>query len=503
MDTGKREREGSGGRTVFRGLTAGFRGTRRWIKPTVLALGMAAFLAVYLAPTCDPIVDPFGRTVTLTREGQATLGLFILALLWWASEAIPIGVTAIAVGVLQALFRIRPPRKAFSDFMHPYVWIIFGSLVIGMVFAKTGLARRISYRALAVMGERTRVLYAGIPCLILVLTLLMAHTAVAAIVFPLLMAINALYERGGKTTRFGKGLFIGMAFAAGAGSVVTLLGSVRAPAAIGLFEEITGRPVSFFALPVYLFPFAAAVLFVSWLLLLVLFPPETAVVEGLRERALLLHQRLGPISRKEVLSLVVVFVAIAVLTAHSYVSFLRPVDKSAIVLLPTVLFFVFGILSVKDLEEVPWNIMLLFGGAMSLGFCLWETHAAQWIAAEVFAAWPHLAGLFFLLATGVLVLLASNVLINAAVIAFCLPLGLAAAPYAGVSADLVLFACLVAAGMPVMLVIGSAPNAIAYESHQFTAREFFRAGALASGLILGMLYLFARWIWPFLGMPRA
>ena len=113
--------------------------------------------------------------------------------------------------------------------MDPSVWFIIGSITFGMVFSKTGLTKRMAYGMLVLVGERTSMIYLGSFVITAGLTLIMAHTAVAATIYPLLMAIYALYAEDDRPTRFGKGLFIGMAFVAGAGSIITLLGAAAAP----------------------------------------------------------------------------------------------------------------------------------------------------------------------------------------------------------------------------------------------------------------------------------
>ncbi|MBD3170803.1 MAG: SLC13/DASS family transporter, partial [candidate division Zixibacteria bacterium] len=185
-------------------------------------LGLTLFSIVYFSPPLPDAVDPTGKAFELTREGKAALALFFLAATWWVFEVVPIGVTSIAIGAVQALFLIRPAKKAFTDFMDPSVWFIIGSIVIGMVFAKTGLTKRMAYKMLVLVGEKTSMIYLGCFVMTAGLTLIMAHTAVAAAVYPLLMAIYSLYDEGDKPTKFGKGLFIGMAFTAGAGSIITL-----------------------------------------------------------------------------------------------------------------------------------------------------------------------------------------------------------------------------------------------------------------------------------------
>jgi sodium-dependent dicarboxylate transporter 2/3/5 len=92
-------------------------------------------------------------------------------------------------------------------------------------------------------------IYLGCFVLTAALTHIMAHTAVAATIYPLLVAIYAMYGEGDKPTKFGKGLFIGMAYIAGAGSIVTLLGAARGAVALGFFNEVAGKTVGFLNCP--------------------------------------------------------------------------------------------------------------------------------------------------------------------------------------------------------------------------------------------------------------
>ena len=93
-------------------------------------------------------------------------------------------------------------------------------------------------------------------------------------------------------------------------------------------------------------------------------------------------ETLGPMTRKEILSGLIIFGCILVMGLQSFIPALSVINKSGIILISTVLFFVFNILDIEDLEEIPWNIILLFAGAMSIGFCLWETGAAKWLAVQ-------------------------------------------------------------------------------------------------------------------------
>jgi sodium-dependent dicarboxylate transporter 2/3/5 len=237
-----------------------------WKRVAFIFIGIALFSVVYFSPPWPDAVDPKGQHFVLSSQGKGALALFLLAAIWWVFEVIPLGVTGIAIGVIQALFLIRPAKEAFSDFLDPSVWFIFGSLVIGMAFNKTGLTQRMAYKMLVLVGERTTMIYLGSFVMTAALTLIMAHTAAAATVFPLLMAIYSLYEADNKPTRFGKGLFVGMAFVAGAGSIVTLLGSARTAVAIGFFKDMAGREISFFELTYYMLPIGWGMVILLWLL---------------------------------------------------------------------------------------------------------------------------------------------------------------------------------------------------------------------------------------------
>jgi sodium-dependent dicarboxylate transporter 2/3/5 len=95
----------------------------------------------------------------------------------------------------------------------------------------------------------------------------------------------------------------------------------------------------------------------------------------------------------------------------------------------------------------------------------------------------------------------TNLIMNVAAIAIVMPVALKMAEYMNVAGEVVLFACLVTAGMPFLLLVGAAPNAIAYNSKMFTTREFFTCGIPASLLLMLVLALFVWVIWPMMGMP--
>jgi len=433
-------------------------------------LGVFLFIIVYYSSQWPDAVDPMGKHFVLTREGKGALAIFLLAGTWWVFEVVPIGIT------------------------------IFASIVIGLVFTKTGLTKRLAYRMLMIVGERTSMIYLGCFVITAALAHIMAHTAVAATIYPLLLAIYGLYGEGDKKTKFGKGLFMGMAYVAGAGSIVTLLGAARGAVAIGFYNDIVGQSISFFELSRYMFPIGWLMVFLLWVFFMVVCKPEKKVIPGLKEKVTTLNAQMGAITRKEILALVIVGGCILTMSLRSFIPALEPIDKSAIILISTILFFLFKILEISDLEEVPWNIILLFAGAMSIGFCLWDTGAAKWLAVNWLAMFKEANWFVFVMGIAFFVLIMTNFIMNVAAIAISLPVAFVIAPYLGVAAEVILFAALVTAGMPFLLLVGAAPNAIAYDSKQFTTGEFFLYGIPASIILMVVLGFAVYFLWPLMGM---
>ncbi len=348
-----------------------------WKRVFFICLGLGLFAFIYWCPPWPDAIDPLGKHFVLSTQAKGALAVFALAATWWVFEVVPIGITSIAIGALQALFLIRSPSVAFKDFMDPSVLFIFGSIVIGMVFTKTGLTKRLAYKMLSFVGEKTSMIYLGCFVLTAGLTHVMAHTAVAATMFPLLMTIHTFYADNGEPTRFGKGLFIGMAYVAGAGSIITLLGAARGAVALGFYKDIMNVEISFFKLSMYMFPVGWLMVFLLWGFFMIFCRPEKSRIEGLKERSKRMYAELGGWSRREIATVAIVLSTILIIALKNFIPALAGLDKTAIMLCSTIAFFLFNILDLDDLEEIPWNIILLFAGAMSIGFCLWETGSSK------------------------------------------------------------------------------------------------------------------------------
>ena len=251
----------------------------------------------------------------------------------------------------------------------------------------------------------------------------------------------------------------------------------------------------------HLAPFGWLSVILCWFLLLFLYKPEKESIPGLREKAGDLYKQMGPVTFKEIFVVLTVGAALTVLILQSFIPALAGINKSIPLIAAGVIFFLTKVLTVEDLEKsIPWNIVLLFSGAMSIGFALWQTGAAQWIAVNWLSMLKDAHWLIFILGIAVLMSLMTNFIMNVAAIACILPVALVMATYLGVSGEMIVYASVAMASLPFLLLVGAAPNAIAYQSRQFSTGEFFVAGIPATIMVVGLVALFALIIWPILGL---
>ena len=136
---------------------------------------------------------------------------------------------------------------------------------------------------------------------------------------------------------------------------------------------------------------------------------------------------------------------------------------------------------------------------MSIGFCLWETDAAKWLAEQWLDLFKESTPFLFILSVAFFMMM-TNFIMNVAAIAISLPVALVLAPYLNVAPRVILFVSLAPAGMPFLLLVEADSNVIAYESKQFSTAEFFLYDIPASVLLMAGIAFMVRILWPLMGM---
>jgi sodium-dependent dicarboxylate transporter 2/3/5 len=429
----------------------------------------------------------------LSDAGRASLFILILAAGLWISEAMPAFAVALLVIGLQILILGRPggvfagPEdadlwQAFSEvWAAPPMWLFFAGLVMAKSAERTGLADWIARGALAFTGGRgERVLWVAM-ALTFVFSMFISNTATAALMVAILGPL--LGTAGGSDPRTRAGLLVGIAFAANLGGMGTIIGTPPNAIAAGLLAD--DYAVSFLqwmelGLPPALVLVVLTAATLAWrrgLVGLVLDVGSTEGSEDDVEEAVPLWQRL-------------MVIVIFVVTITLWLTERRHGMPTAVVsFIPIVALSMIGVIRREEMRSLPWDILLLLAGGLSLGVGIAATGLASWLAEKLLTVseTPWLLALLLAYAASGL----SNLMSNTAAANLLLPIALAAGlEFAGpVGAAQFAVPVALAASSAMCLPISTPPNALAYATGHLELKDL-APGGLVIGLIAPPLSVF-------------
>ena len=200
----------------------------------------------------------------------------------------------------------------------------------------------------------------------------------------------------------------------------------------------------------------------------------------------------GRIKKNELLVLLILIITILLwilFSSHQYFGL------AVIAVLGSILLFLTGSITWSDIEKrVPWGIILLYGGAITLGIGIQETGAGKWIADIIF----NMAGFnpyVMILVMIIITILLTNVMSNIGAVAILLPIGIALAPELGISPLLASMIIALSGGLAFMLVIATPGNAITYSSGYYSTKDLFKAGSIANILCIVIIFIVATTYW--------
>lgn len=431
----------------------------------------------------------------LSHQGYHSLVIFGLCVVLWVTNLIPLAVTSLLAMALIPVLGIMEAKKTYALFGNEAVFFILSAFVLAAVMTGSGLSTRLARGMLARFGRTPTRLALTVFLLSALLSFVMSEHAVAAMMFAVVVEISRALELPAGRSSYGKLLYLAIAWGCVIGGIATFLGGARAPLAVGMLREATGKDFSFFEWMAAALPIVIPLLLLGFVLLLKLFPRDIASIEtGLQS---LRRQRLemGRISFNEQIVAVIM-----VLTILSWVFLGKQLGLASIGLLAVAALFVFRVVSWQAIEEyVNWGVILMYGGAITLASALEKSGAAKWLADQ------GLSGLssspFLVIAIiSLLSLLLTECISNAAVIAILMPIGMSLEQSMGIDPRVMTLAIALPAGLAFCLPMGTPANAIVFSSGFLKIREMILPG-LAIMTLAWLLFLASAWlVWPLLGL---
>lgn len=430
----------------------------------------------------------------LSPGGWHTLGLALLMAIWWSTEPVPIGVTALLPLILLPLIGQGDVTTAAAAYANPLVFLFLGGFLLAAGINRWGLHRRLAYSVVSAIGTEPRRLVLGFMVACGMLSMAISNTAAVVLMLPVATSVTAALAlaHGGDDVnvhRFSRALLLGLAYSASIGGMGTLIGTPPNALLAGYLAESHGIDLSFAAWALVGVPLVLVFLPLAWLVLTrVAFQVSAAFSASMSADDLVSkladHAPMSPAEKR----VAIVFSAAAALWITrpllNRLPVLANLSDAAIALAAAFVLFLIPnglagrhqfLLSWKDARDIPWSVLLLFGGGLSLASAMDRSGLAQWIGTGL-ASIDGLTPYAFLILLTFTVVMLTELASNTATVAALLPVVATMASAAGIDLIVVAAAVALAASCAFMLPVATPPNAIVFSTGELRVADMMKAG---------------------------
>ncbi len=467
-----------------------------------IVLGPVAFLAILL------LVHPPG----LSPAANAVLASTAWIAIWWITEAIPMAATALLPIVLFPLTGGMELQSTTTAYGHRYIFLYIGGFLLAISIERWGLHRRIALRIIHAIGANVTSIILGFMVATAALSMWISNTATSVMMLPIGMAIIAQLRDNPATPEdenreFGKALMLGIAYSASIGGVATLVGTPPNLILAGVVQELYGIEVSFaqwfvFGLPVSLILLGTCFFYLTR----VAFRFEKTGFPGGRGEIEKRLAALGRMSFEERLVLAVFGATAFAWISRSFVQqqlgWFPRLDDTIIAMIAGLVLFLLPSRSEKtpllrweDAKNLPWGIVLLFGGGMALAEGFKSSGLAAWVGSQM----TLLDGVSLLLLVLILVAavnflteITSNIATTSMLLPILAPMALAI----GVHPFMLMVSATVAASCAFMLPVATPPNAVVFGAGYLRIPDMVRVGFWMNVISILFLALFVYGLLP-------
>ena len=446
-----------------------------------LLLGPLGFLAVILSPA------PAG----LSEAGWTTAALALWMAIWWATEALPLFATALLPLVILPLLGVATMGAAAEPFANPVVFLLLGGFLIGLAVQRWNLHRRIAFHIVLGVGVRPRNLVGGVMLASAAISMWISNTATTIMMLPIALSlVLVVLPQSGATdrngTNFAAAMVLGVAYASSIGGMATLIGSPPNALAASYLDQSFNIEVTFAGWMAVALPIAAVMLVLAYLLLTrAVFRFSSSFAETRTDVVAGMLAEMGPIGTPEK-RVAAVFVTVAL--AWILYPLIGPwigldLTDTGIAIAGAVALFAIPadwrnrtfLLDWATARKMPWEILVLFGGGLSLAQAIDSSGLAAWMGASL----SFLHGAPLILIVGgitLLIVFLTELMSNTATAAAFLPVAGSLAIAAGVDPLWVAVPVALGASSAYMLPVATLPNAIVFGTGYVSLSQMMRAG---------------------------
>ena len=465
--------------------------------PLVLGPSLALLL-YFLLP--EQYTSSAGTLEVFSHSGRACAGIVLWMAIWWFTEAVPIAVTSLLPIVLFPMFGVMGSSDTLKEYANGTIFLFLGGFLIAAGIARWHLDRRIALLTIRLVGTKPQQIILGLLLATSFISAWVSNTATAAMMVPIALAVLKVVRSTREDVpidqaehNFGICVLLAVAYGASLGGVLTLIGTPPNGIFARFVEQTYGTPVNFLDWMLIAFPIVLVMVVVTHLLMTkVLFRELVSELPGGKEWVMHEYTKLGPMSRGEKIVLTV-FVSAALLWCFGpmiraiqigdLMPF-KPLSDTVIAMTAGIILFVIPVDNKHGIhaldwssasETVAWDVLLLFGGGLSMAAAIQKTGLADIIGAQAtfLSALPEAAAIGGLTT---LTVFASEFTSNTALAATMMPLVSAVADSTGMHPEALLVATTFGASLAFMMPVGTPPNAIIFGTGRIRIGEMIKAG---------------------------
>lgn len=470
-------------------------------------------VGLFLGPALALLMILSGSPDTLSDAGWSTAAIGVLMAVWWATEAVPIAVTALLPLVCFPLLGIATIQDTAAPYANKVIYLFLGGFIVAFAMQRWNLHRRIALTVLQHVGGNGRSLVGGFMFASAIISMWVMNTSTTMMLLPIAVSIIAVIHNtvdglDDKAKQdFQYSLLLGVAYGATIGGMATLVGTAPNAMFAAFMQESYGTEIDFSSWLLVGIPLSAMMLPLAWLTLTRwMFKVEFKTSGEGRATLKKMKDDMGRITVPETrVAIVFTLMALTWVFRPMLVKFpgLSALDDSGIAMAGAILLFLIPSGEKSDplllrwtyAEQLPWSVLILFGGGLTLASAVTRTGLAEWLGASLQAVGTlPLAGIVIIAAAMIIFL--TELTSNIATTATFLPVVGAIAIEAGYDPIVLAVPVTFAASCAFMLPVATPPNAIVFGSGMLTIPKMARAGMILNIFGIFLVSLVALFLAP-------
>ena len=437
-------------------------------------------------------------------QARAVISIGAWMVLWWITEPVPIPVTSLLPLVIMPLSGISSMKEAAQPYGDPVIFLFMGGFILALGLEKYRLHQRIALTLIRMTGTSGDGIILGFMLATALISMWISNTATAIMMLPIASSVTSLLSRDlnldndPKFNRFATGLMLAIAYSASIGGMATIIGTPPNVVMVGHVKRIYGTDVPFadwmiVGVPVMILTLASCYLIITK----ILFRNHLNHIEGSSELIENKLKELGPLSTMEKRVLGIFGVTCFFWIFRQWINKLvgeNLLDDTSIAIGGGMLMFLLPagrgmkpLLDWRDMKEMQWGILLLFGGGMALA----EGMEKSGIVEQIGSYFEHhqISGAVLIFSLTLISMALTELMSNVALVTIFVPVVFGIAEGAGINPIYLAMPVTFAASCAFMMPISTPPNAILFASGYIKMKEMVKTGFLLNLFSLIIIFI--------------